>query len=177
MILAIVIAVGMMSGFTLTVGAAGAGTDSNSGTAVTSETTVWNDGQYVVNGNITISCDVHLILTDGSSLIVTGDVSFGEGVSLTVYGQAQGTGTLTVNGGMANGIHGNNSNGGNAGSVTFNGGTVEVIGSIACGGTGGTGILYRHSFPVVMPNTEGIIITGLPSKGFDFAIFMPYLPK
>jgi len=145
MILASVIAVGMMSGFTLTAGAAGAGPDGNSGTAVTSETTVWNDGRYVVNGNVTISGDVtvsgdvHLILTDGSSLIVTGDVSFGEGVSLTVYGQAQGTGTLTVSGGMANGIDGNNSNGGNAGSVTFNGGTVEVSGSIACGGTGGTG--------------------------------------
>ena len=90
-------------------------------TEVTSDTAAWAGGWYVVTGNVNInggvsvSGDVHLILTDGSSLTVTGDVSFEAGNSLTVYGQAQGTGALTVTGGMANGSVGHNSNGGSGG--------------------------------------------------------------
>ena len=112
-------------------------------TEVTSETATWTGGWYVVKGDVTISGgvsvsgDVHLILTDGNSLTVTGDVSFESGNSLTVYGQAQGTGALTVTGGMANGSVGHNSTGGNGGSVTVHGGTVEVTGDMAIGGTGG----------------------------------------
>jgi len=114
--------------------------------------TAWNAGWYLVNGEVVISGGVtvtgavHLILADGASLTVTGaagkagvNVS-GTANSLTVYGQAEGTGKLTANGtGYANGTGGGAGIGGNdmqsGGNITVNGGIVT-----ANGGGGGAGI-------------------------------------
>ena len=138
----------------------------------------WSDGWYVVNdtvtveGDITVNGNVHLLLTDGYKLTVTGNVSFASGNSLTVYGQEQGTGALTVEGGMANGSS-SSQNGGNGGSgstwtggngniVTVSGGKVTVGGSIVnvgSGHTGGagaagtaTGIIYKDNVGTVYGN-------------------------
>ena len=103
---------------------------------------------YVVKGEHTIrecsglrvSGDVHLILCDGSSLSIVllkdpdGDgieepgIEVGEGASLTVYGQATGSGRLVVVGGNdgAAGIGGRM--GGPCGAVTINGGEVSSAG-------------------------------------------------
>lgn len=73
-------------------------------TAVTdADAATWSDGWYVVSGNVTIESltvngAVSLILKNGSSLKVNSlTVSGG---ALTVYGQEQKSGTLTIKGGM-----------------------------------------------------------------------------
>lgn len=75
---------------------------------VTSEANAWTDGTYVVSGNVTInsditlSGDVNLILKDGAELTVHGcifggaDYDHGFVHALSIYGQALGTGKLTV---------------------------------------------------------------------------------
>ena len=92
--------------------------DYSSGTASTkscdaivvgSTTTKWSDAAYVVksdvtiDGNVTISGSVDLILCDGATLTVNGHIwdeetyegAFGDG-KLTIYGQENGTGTLAI---------------------------------------------------------------------------------
>ena len=77
-------------------------------TTVTSETTTWAAGTYVVSGDITIDDDVHLtgnvnlILKDGAELTVNGcifggaDYDHGFVYKLNIYGQTLGTGKLTI---------------------------------------------------------------------------------
>lgn len=77
-------------------------------TTVTSGTTTWSAGTYVVSGNVSITEDVHLtgdvnlILCDGAELTVNGcifggtDYDHGFVYKLNIYGQALGTGKLTV---------------------------------------------------------------------------------
>ena len=61
----------------------------------------WEGGTYVVNqnvtinGNITISRSVNLILCDGCTLTVNGSIE-GRGHAFTIYGQAKGTGKLSL---------------------------------------------------------------------------------
>ncbi len=72
-------------------------------TTVTSENTEWSAGTYVVegdvtiNGMITLKGDVDLIIKDGAKLIVNGYIN-GDFKNLSIYGQAQKTGQLVVNG-------------------------------------------------------------------------------
>ena len=69
-------------------------------TNVTSGTTTWAAGTYVVSGAVTINNNVsvtgaaNLILKDGASLTVNGTIT-GTG-NLTIYGQELGTGKLDV---------------------------------------------------------------------------------
>lgn len=76
-------------------------------TEVTSTTTTWAAGTYVVSsdvtidGDVTLSGDVNLILCDGKTLTVNGQIastqeSYAPVNSLTVYGQTGGTGELKV---------------------------------------------------------------------------------
>lgn len=68
-------------------------------TTVTSETTAWTNGTYVVSGNVTINShvsvtgDVNLILKDGASLTVNNTIY---GDNLNIYGQELNTGKLDV---------------------------------------------------------------------------------
>ena len=68
-------------------------------TTVTSETTAWNNGTYVVSGNVTINShvsvtgDVNLILKDGASLTVNNTIT---GDNLNIYGQELSSGKLDV---------------------------------------------------------------------------------
>lgn len=69
-------------------------------TEVTSSTTTWAAGTYVVSsdvtidGDVTLSGDVELILCDGKTLTVNGQIASTN--SLTIYGQSGGTGELKV---------------------------------------------------------------------------------
>lgn len=77
-------------------------------TTITSGTSTWAAGTYVVSGNVAITEDVHLtgdvnlILCDGAELTVNGcifggaDYEHGFVYKLNIYGQALGTGKLTV---------------------------------------------------------------------------------
>lgn len=68
-------------------------------TTVTSGTTAWTNGTYVVSGNVTINSDItvtgdaKLILKDGASLTVNGTIT---GDNLNIYGQTLSTGKLDV---------------------------------------------------------------------------------
>ena len=106
------------------------------------------NGWYVVDGDITsssritISGDVHLILADGSHLTANGGVQCMEGNSLTIYGQEESSGALTVQNvaGRYAGIGGDSHevNDGaniNCGTITINGGVITSSG----GGTPGSG--------------------------------------
>ena len=124
-----------------------------SATAVTGSDTTWGaddnvEHWYVVNGDVTISSrvtvtgDVHLILADECTLNATKGINVTGTNSLTIYGQAEGTGTLTADGGENSlssqaGIGGNDNQPG--GTITINGGTVNATGASYMG-TGGAGI-------------------------------------
>lgn len=132
---------------------------------VTEETTEFSDGWYVVMGNvrrkaskasddavapIAVVGDAHLILCDGGTLEV--DPSFGvnpparPGIevavsgpvtnSLTIYGQPNGTGKLSVKGGEYCAAIGSGPSNG-CGRVTINGGTLDARGWNGAGIGGG----------------------------------------
>ena len=71
-------------------------------TAVTNSDTdvTWGDGWYTVSGNVTIngkvtlSAHTHLILQDGATLTINGQLN--AGYDLYIYGQMEGTGKLNV---------------------------------------------------------------------------------
>ena len=71
-------------------------------TTVTSSTTNWEAGTYVVEGDVTIGGmielkgDVNLIIKDGAKLTVNSYIN-GDFKNLSIYGQAQKTGQLVVN--------------------------------------------------------------------------------
>jgi len=123
-------------------------TQTTAASAITPSTTTLSTGWYVVNadveitGTITVSGDVKLILVDGKRLTVTASsnnagISVVGGNSLTIYGQAEGTGVLKATGyGCGAGIGGRlYETHPTTGTITINGGTVE-----AYGGTNGAGI-------------------------------------
>ena len=128
----------------------------DSATEVTSGDTGWTTGWYVVQGTVeigsrvTVSGDVHLILTDGCTLTVNGGIQVQDNSTestpntnaLTIYGQTQpvldADGNVTNNVGklIATGakrdnnavIGGNGGNryGGSCGTIIINGGTVTA---------------------------------------------------
>ena len=118
-----------------------------SATVVTESDTTWgaSDSQehwYVVNSNVTINTritvtgNVHLILADGYTLTASQGINVTDTNSLTIYGQAEGTGALTATGaGWQAGIGGDRQQSG--GTITINGGTVNATGGSAAAGIGG----------------------------------------
>ena len=74
----------------------------NAYNTVTSSTTTWAAGTYVVEGEVTISAqititgDVDLIIKDGAKLTVNNYI-YGSDKNLSIYGQANQTGQLVVN--------------------------------------------------------------------------------
>lgn len=93
-------------------------------------------GWYIVNEDITIDADelfwlatigeVHLILGDGYTLAVSGySTNIRVSDSLTIYGQEQGTGKLSVTGSMERPAMES------AGAITINGGNVIASGLMA----------------------------------------------
>ena len=159
-VLAILLAV-IMTVSLLTVGAAavddvsyidanGTPAERDGVTAVTTETTGWTEGWYVVNSNVTIETritvtgDVHLILADGCTLNAAKGIYVGSGNSLTIYGQSEGTGKLTAQAyqvGESAGIGGNTENDAAHGNITINGGVVEATsyGGAGIGSGSGSG--------------------------------------
>ena len=114
----------------------------------TADTTSW----YVVDSNdvaitdVTFTGDVRLVLAEGCTLNVNGSLNGGKGnskgSSLTIYGQARGTGALVVKGVVSGGEAGPSGNGGN---VTIYGGAVTAEGGITGGtsfDTGGSVAVY-----------------------------------
>ena len=124
-------------------------------TDVTSSTTTWNTGWYVVSSNVTISDritvtgEVHLILANSTTLTARAGITVSQGNSLTIYAQSTGDskGELIagVSGTIAEyhaGIGGiwsveNRTSPGTSGTITINGGTVTAQGGNQGAGIGG----------------------------------------
>ena len=113
-------------------------------TTITSDTIQWNNGWYVAQGEVTIGTDddpqrvtvtgdVHLILTDGCTLTVNGGIQLEAGDSLTIYGQSDGADTMgkltasitSENTDLYNAAIGGNT-GETGGTLTVCGGAVEA---------------------------------------------------
>ena len=131
-------------------------------TEVASDTTAWVDGAtYVVNSSVTITDritvtgTVNLILCDDAVLTAEKGITVTEGNTLNIYGQQQGTGTLTAaaylsggdpdaeNGAAIGGL-GSFMHGSACGTINIHGGTVianKYSGSSSCkaAGIGGAG--------------------------------------
>ena len=124
--------------------------------AVTSSTTTLSgsgatNGWYVVqstanivlSSTVAVSGNVHLILEDGGKLTITGSTDRAgialTDASLTIYGQANGTGELHATGGSGGaGIGGDaETNNNNGGELTVNGGRVYATGVGGGAGIGG----------------------------------------
>jgi hypothetical protein len=97
-----------------------------------------------IEGRVYVSGEVNLILVDGNTLNVRHGIEVSETDSLTVYGQADGTGVLNAGDesivtqiGEQNyaGIGGNNHL--NSGAITINGGVVNARGAGGAAGIGG----------------------------------------
>lgn len=142
-----------------------------SATEVTSSDTGWTTGWYVVQGTVeigsrvTVSGDVHLILTDGCTLTVNGGIQVQDNSTestpntnaLTIYGQTQpvldADGNVTNNVGKliakgaeyddnaAIGGYGDThiSVGGSGGTITINGGNITASSYFGAGIGGGYG--------------------------------------
>ena len=72
-------------------------------TELTSSSTAWEDGTtYVVKGavtiadRITVNGTVNLILCDGATLTASSGITVSRGNTLNIYGQKEGTGTLSA---------------------------------------------------------------------------------
>ena len=117
-------------------------------TEVASGTTTWENGWYVVKGDVTIGSRVtvsgkaNLILTDGCSLTIPKGIHLSRTRTLIIYGQSGGTGTLTA--GTRNqadrgcaGIGGNYSSSGSCGTITVHGGILNAQGGSFAAGIGG----------------------------------------
>lgn len=103
------------------------------------------DGWYAIEGNIaarkiwriTIMGDVNLILKDDCTFSVVQGISVNQGNTLTIWGQQEGNGALTVSSpaGLNAGIGGDN--GETAGKIKINGGNISVKGGANAAGIGG----------------------------------------
>ena len=96
------------------------------------------DENLVLNQRITVNGSVNLILMDNKSLTVDGGIEVGSGKSLAIYGQTNGTGSLTCQNCEASAGIGGTRNGA-CGSVTINGGIITTTGGINSAGIGGSG--------------------------------------
>ena len=110
---------------------------------ILSSSSTLTDGWYVVDSTftyanrITISGDVHIILTDSANMTASKGITVEGSNSLTIYDQSGGTGKLTATGSKDGdaGIGGGESIAG--GTITINGGTVTAKSGVQGAGIGG----------------------------------------
>ena len=105
-------------------------------------TTNWSEGWYVVDGDVAINSrvsvtgNVNLILKDDCKLTVDGGIGLQPDSNISIYGQGEGTGELSIDGcDFGNAGIGSN-NGGSCGDIAINGGCVDVRGSADAAGIG-----------------------------------------
>lgn len=124
----------------------------------------------VVNNNrLTCSGNVNLILCDGATLTAHKGITVSSGNSLTIWQQNNGTGALTIDNctGQNAGIGGGS--GQNAGTITINGGVINVIGGMSASGIGG-GFAANASVITInggTVNTNGGV--GIGAYGSEYA--------
>ena len=156
----------------------------NTDNIIYSNTTVWDQPLYVVNGSVEIfgrievSGNVMLILTDDCSLTAKQGIHLQEGNSLTIYGQEKGTGTLTAEFYAEENDYSNDAAiGGNdkesAGDIELHGGIISIpcseeAKSWMCGaaigggfqGNGGNVTVYNGTIDIPNPRMSSAGIGG-----------------
>ena len=144
---------------------------SHDATALADSETGWT-GWYVASGAVKISDrvvvtdEVYLILADGATLTIPKGITVTEGNSLTIYGQALGTGSLTIaspESGYA-GIGGYVISSGSAaktGSITINGGIIDVTGASTVSGGAAIGGVYWGNTGSITINGGSVTATGI----------------
>ena len=120
-------------------------------------------GWYIVADNISfnsrpsVSGTAHLILADGATMTSNYGCTVTDGNTLNIYGQAGGTGTLTVRANSGYAAIGGTSNN-NGGTITINGGQVT-----ATGGSGAKGFSTSGTITLSLRKTTDFIT----SNGYD----------
>ncbi len=120
-------------------------------------------GWYIVADNISfnsrpsVSGTAHLILADGATMTSNYGCTVTDGNTLNIYGQAGGTGTLTVRANSGYAAIGA-SEGNNGGTITINGGQVT-----ATGGSGAKGFSTSGTITLSLRKTTDFIT----SNGYD----------
>ena len=150
----------------------------------TSGTTTWYvvQGTVIIGSRVTVSGDVHLILTDGCTLTVNGgiqvqddddDITNGSANALTIYAQSTdkstmgkliATGAKRDNNAVIGG-NGGNSSGGSGGTITINGGTVTATSTDSGAAIGGGEGIYGGSGGEITINGGSVIATGVNGAG------------
>ena len=111
-------------------------------------TTSWYyaEGNVTIPERVTVTNNVNLILCDGATLTIPKGINVAKGTSLTIWQQKGGTGHLVINGVETKkaGIGSDWSGSGNmkdriAGTITVNGGILDVKGGSDAAGIGGGG--------------------------------------
>ena len=103
------------------------------------------DGWYAIEGNIaarkmwriTIMGDVNLILKDDCTFNVVRGIRVNQGNTLTIWGQQEGNGALTVSSPVELNAGIGGDNGETAGKIKINGGNISVKGGANAAGIGG----------------------------------------
>ncbi len=128
----------------------------------------WGDGWYTVSGNVTITgnvtltADAHLILQDGATLTINGQLNCRtNGKNLYIYGQKKGDGKLNVTNNGANAINSNTgyriyihggevtaSAAGGSGTGLFTGYLAVYGGKLTATSGGGNGIGFGNTIDV-----------------------------
>ena len=121
--------------------------------AVTENTTI--DSRITVNGN------VDLILCDGAELTVPNGINVPGGKSLTIYGQIDGTGKLIITSPESHYAALGGGYGDGTGSITINGGVLDVKATYDAAGIGG------GSTGAGVINITGGTITATPGSESD----------
>ena len=157
-------------------------------TVVGSSTTTWSEGWYVVKdtditieGRVTVTGDVKLILCDGATLTAKAGITVSSVNSLTIFAQSEDEtkmGTLYAGcflsgdsvtpscGENYAGIGGDNDSAANGGAVTIHGGTVIAVGgSHGAGIGGGFGKYYYYS------ETDGDVISARSGNGCSVTVY------
>lgn len=145
---------------------------SHDATALAGSDAAWT-GWYVASGAVDISDrvvvtgEVYLILADGATLTIPKGITVTEGNSLTIYGQALGTGSLTIASPESDyaGIGGYVTNSSshtaaNTGSITINGGIIDVTGSNDNYGGAAIGGVYWGNTGSITINGGSVTATG-----------------
>ena len=127
------------------------------------------EGWYVADKNLTfsdrleVSGDVNLILADGCTLTAPGGIDVPEESSLTIYGQSGRSGMVDINIDAACNNAGIGSSAGEGtGTITINGGVVHVIGGRECSAIGAG----RDSGPSEVVFNGGMVVAVAGPNGY-----------
>lgn len=145
---------------------------------VDSGTTAFTNNWYVVNGEvitdsrITVSGTVNLILCDDATLTARKGIEVPVGATLNVYVQSGRSGALNVTIPDNNNAGIGGSNGASSGTITFNGGNIEVYAGANASAIGGgsSGTITFNSGCIIARGFVGADSNAADGSGYDVTL-------